>query len=224
MTPALLLALAASQPNPFLAEARVLFQAQDYAKCLRRIEQAVAWQSSVDEEAEVSLYRGLCRFGSGDEAAAAGDFEHALRISSKVTLPAWTSPRIREAFSAAKVRARVGDVPPAQPLVQVVPGAQPGAPPTPPLVTAPAPRRIGPVPPLVAGGVAAAALACGIGFGVHARALETQSFGTTFEADTRAAALGARDFATAANASYGVAAAAALTAGILVIIDLAGSR
>lgn len=217
-----LLVLSASPPNPFLTEARVLFQAQEYGKCLRRLEQAGAWrQSSVEEEAEVALYRGLCRFAT-DEAGAAGDFEHALRIWARVALPAWTSPRIREAFAAARVRAGVADVPPAAPTA--APAAAPAAPPPPPLVETAGPprRRVGVLAPALAGGVAAAALGCGIGFGAHARALESRSFTTVYEADTRAAALSARDYATAANASYGVAAAAALTAGVLVLVDVLG--
>lgn len=220
VTPVLLLLLHVSPPNPFLAEARVHFQAQDFSKCLKRLEQASAWSSSVDEEAEVSLYRGLCRFGVGDERGAAGDFEHALRISPSIALPAWSSPRFRDAFAAA--RERVGSV-----ATTVLPVTDP-APPTPPLVVATpvsvTPRRIGLIPTLVTGSVSAVALGVGIGCGIRARALEGESYRALFESDARAAALGAREFATGANASYAVAAMTVLAAGILLVIELVGAR
>ncbi len=222
MTSVLLLLLHVSPPNPFLAEARVHFQAQDFSKCLKRLEQASAWNSSVDEEAEVSLYRGLCRFGVGDERGAAGDFEHALRISPSIALPAWSSPRFRDAFTAARERAGLPvTTTPAPPVVDP-------APPTPPLVVATpvsvTPRRLGLIPALVTGSVSAVALGVGIACGIRARALEGESYRATFESDARAAALGARDFATGANASYAVAAMTVLAAGILLVIDLVGAR
>ena len=49
--------LAASGPNPFLAEARVHYQALDYSRCLKRLGQAEIWKSTLEEEAEVALYR-----------------------------------------------------------------------------------------------------------------------------------------------------------------------
>lgn len=214
------LILLAAPPNPFLAEARVHQQAQDYTRCLKRLEQAAAWKSSVDEEAEVTLLRGLCRFGAGDELGAAGDFEHALRISPSVALPAWTSPRIREAFTAARSRAGVPETTPKQTVTE--PPAV-----TPPLVTvepAPPPRSKLLVPALVTGGISVAALGVATGLGLHARALEGVSFSARFESDARSAALGARDFATAANATFAVAAVAALTAGVLLLVEWLGPR
>lgn len=209
----LVLIAAATPPNPYLSEARVNFQAQDFTRCLKRLEQAASWKSTHPEEAEVALYRGLCRFGTGEEAQASGDFEHALRIDPAVALPAWTSPRIQTAFEQA--RARVGLT--ASPPASAVAATQP-----PPGVVTPTepPRRLGKAPFLVSLGVGVAALGLAIGLGVHARALETSSFSARFESDARAAALGARDFATGANASFGLAAAAAIAAGVLLLAHL----
>ena len=135
----LVLIAAATPPNPYLSEARVNFQAQDFTRCLKRLEQAASWKSTHPEEAEVALYRGLCRFGTGEEAQASGDFEHALRIDPAVALPAWTSPRIQTAFEQA--RARVGLT--ASPPASAVAATQP-----PPGVVTPTepPRRLGKAP------------------------------------------------------------------------------
>ncbi|MBL8923041.1 MAG: hypothetical protein JNJ54_29600 [Myxococcaceae bacterium] len=198
--------LSAAGPNPFLAEARVHFQAQEFQRCLKRLDQAASWASTTREEAEVSLYRGLCRFGVGDEREAAGDFAHALRIDPAVTLPAWTSPRIQAAFD--EVRGQAGVSSPT-----VASDGSPG-------VVKSVPRRLGPAPFVVALSGTVVALGVGLGLGIHARTLETTSFSALYEADARAAALGARDFATGANASYAFAAAAAVAAGILLLVHL----
>jgi hypothetical protein len=218
--------LSAAAPNPFLAEARVHFQAQDFQRCLKRLDQAASWKSTTTEEAEVSLYRGLCRFGGGEETAAAGDFEHALRIDAAVALPAWTSPRLREAFEAT--RARLGLTATTTTTTNTATTALTNVTPSPatPTVSSTAsaePRRLAAWPGVATLAAASVALGLGIGFGAHARGLETASFGARFESDARAAALGARDFATAANASFAVAAAAAVASGILLLVQLLGA-
>lgn len=224
----LLVIVAATPPNPFLAEARVLFQAQDYARCLKRVEQAAVWKSTLEETAELELVRGLCLFGQGHEEPARAAFEKALLRSPGVSVPAWSSPRIREVF--AQVRREQGlpptpdsDAPTRGPTPEPSPvvSAPEGPPPTPPPAVAAAPsHRIGLVPPLIAGAVAVVAGGLGVGLGVTAREQEARSYASTFEQDRRAAALGARDVATASNASYGVAGAAVLTAAVMVILDL----
>lgn len=207
--------LSAAAPNPFLAEARVHFQAQDFQRCLKRLDQAASWKSTTTEEAEVSLYRGLCRFGVGEERAADGDFEHALRIDGEVALPAWTSPRIQAAFERARGQAGLSSG--GRPVASKAPEA---AAPVVRAVEAPAQRRMGPTAFIVSTAIGATALGVGVGLGVHARALETASFGVRFESEARAAALGARDFATAANATFAGAAAAAVAAGVLLLVYL----
>lgn len=203
------MALFAAAPNPFLAEARVQFQAQEYARCLKRLEQSSSWRSTTAEEAEIALYRGLCQLGVGDDAAAAGSLERALVIDPRVALPTWVSPRLAEAFEAARRRVGVAPDAPARP--------------EPSLATAPT-RSVGVIPAIVAAGVSAVALGIAIGLGVHARALEGRSFSERFEVDARSAALGARDFATAANGVYAGSAVALVGAGVLFFIDWLTSR
>ena len=223
--------LAASGPNPFLAEARVHYQALDYSRCLKRLDQAGIWKSTLEEEAEVALYRGLCRFGQGNEAQAQGDLELALKLSPTVALPPYSSPRLRELFAAARTRAGVEERPPDLPKQAELPKPEPPPPalapqvaavmPTPPHVPSVRSRSIA---PWLVGGVGVLGTAVGIGLGVHAQQLEKNSFRTTFEADTRAAAMGSRAFADAANVSYALATAAAVTAGVLFLVDWAGTR
>ena len=207
------LVIAASGPNPFLAEAKVHWAALDYDACLRRLEQGESWPSPPAEAAELHIYAGLCRFGLSDVDGAFLAFQHAATLDPNVTLPLYTSPKVRAVFLRASEAARRGQarapaLPDLTPRATAVP---------PPAALAPTPRtnraRVGPWT-YVLGGTGVAALGAGAALGTLARSTAIQARAAHFESDARERGLRARDQALGANISYGAAVASLLSAGI----------
>ena len=217
--------LAATAPNPFLAEARVHYQGLAYDRCLKRLDQSEHWQSTVEEEAQVALYRGLCLSGQGRAAEARAEFERGLALAPTLELPAYTSPRIRAVFEDVRAEHPPSDAPrkPAElPPLVVAPTSPPAAPAAPALPAAAvvAPRRKGrKVAAAVVGGVGVAGLAAGVILGLRARQLASESFDAAFASEAESTADRARTHAAGANVGYGVAGASALTAGVLLLLD-----
>ena len=96
---------AAAAGNPYLAQARALYERLEPKACLQRLEQASRWNnSSAEELVEIEIVAGLCTFFLGSEQAAAERFELALRLSSDARLPPHTSPKIEELFEHVRLR------------------------------------------------------------------------------------------------------------------------
>ncbi len=224
---AALLAAEEPAPNPYLSQARVLYQGLEYEKALARLERALKWKQTGDEErAEIHLLLGLCHYQLGATARARQDWERGLAIDPKLALPPMTSPKIRADFD--EVRARVAppvETPP--PRIETAPRVGPTTTPVaklpPPDVTAPIAQPVVPapapaartvagknhVPWLVAGGAAAVLAGAGGFFAYRASANAQAAYGTHYASDAAALGNEARRNATTANILYGAAGAAA---------------
>lgn len=224
------LALAAGEkPNPYLAQARVFYQGGEFKKCLDRVKQAEKWDSTTQEVAEVSLYAGLCRFNSKKQKEAEVDFLRALQTDPSLELPAATSPKIVEAWN--RVRAKVPrPAPPVAPPLVTTKEADRQPEPA-PVVTAPAPvpaavtlepapaPKAPPVAAFVMGGVAVAAVAAGVSFGLLASSNNVAAAGAPFQSDAVALQRTAQTYALVANLSYVTAGVAALTGLLLFFLQ-----
>lgn len=221
----LALAHAAGKPNPYLAQARVFYQGAEFKKCLDRLKQAEKWDSTVREQAEVSLYQGLCRFYVKKVAEAESDFVRALELDPTLELPAATSPKIVEVWKRARAVVPAPE-PPAPPPVAV---ADPEPVVTPP-PRAPAPTEVAatptpeapprvPVLAITSGGVAVAASIAAVSFGLIANSNDATARSATFQSDAITSRSRAETFALVTNVSWGVAAAAAVTALVLLLLQ-----
>lgn len=219
MIAALALALTlGAGPNPFLAEAKSLYSSLDFEKCIARLAQASSqWKSTSEELRDIELYAGLCHFNLGHEREAAQRFRVALRIDETTELPEYTTPRAVELFMQVKESLREkpapfpdSDLPPddTPKNVTLTPKPKPEVP-----LVAPFPWKKR-AAPIALGVVALAAIATGIGLGLHAKGLEGQANAARFESDFVALGNAARANATGANIAYGVGGAAAIGAAV----------
>ena len=221
--------------NPFLAQAKELYEALDYEKCMQRIKQANAWKgSSTQDLRDVELYGGLCALNLGQRAEAAERFKLALRIDEDLELPEFASPKAVKLFVYVKRKFRQPTVPPMPdedlPADAPTPAkleaknaaAKEGAAQKPVEVTSPSGMSKH-VPVFVLGVGAVAFGGVAIGLGVNAKSLETQAkaqrMAMAFESEylaTRSQALGN---AVAANVVFGIAGALAVAALVVLIMQ-----
>ncbi len=89
-------------PNPFLAQAKELYQKLDFEKCLQRLGQAPQWRSSPKELLEIELYAGMCAYNLNQLPQAEEHFRLALRIAPAAELPPYTSPKLVDFFRRTK--------------------------------------------------------------------------------------------------------------------------
>lgn len=215
---ALTLTLAA-QPNPFLAEAKTLYQDLDFERCVSRLAQASAWQSTKDELRDIELYLGLCEFNLGRTKKAAQHFRTALRIDETAGLPPYSSPKVVDLFLRVKKSLEAppepmpdSDLPDDAPIERPLEPKKVVAPSEPSVFEKhPAPATLG----IVAG----VALAAGIGLGVNARNLSLEANEATVDQVFGQKAAAARGNATGANVAYALAAAAAITAVVTYLLE-----
>ena len=198
----------AAGDNPYLAQAKTLYDALEFERCLERIKQAKAWDSSAAERIEVEMYAGLCAISVGRESEARDAFQVVVRLCPTCTVAKFTSPRIVALFDevAKDVNARAP--------VKVVPPVAATTPPSalaPVSVAAQVPVRSWWVPSILAG-AAVAATGVGAGFGVASLNQERQAKVKTYEVDMQREGDWARASARNANISYGVAGAFAVAA------------
>jgi hypothetical protein len=219
-------AAAARKPNPFLVQAKVLYQGLEFEQCLKRLEQATRWKnSSRAEQVEIELYSGLCTFSLGNEPEARRYFSVALELDPKVELPPYSSPRLVTFFDdlAQRETARADEPetppqPPAPPSAAPasdsprVVALQPASPPEQPALiqkaTAPRPKSL--FFPALLSGASVAATGGAVYFGLHARAEEARANSAdTFYEDALVSRRQAQQSASITNIAIGVAATAA---------------
>jgi tetratricopeptide (TPR) repeat protein len=221
MTGLVLATLLAAPGNPFLAQARELYQSLDFERCVARLEQAsTQWQSTKDELRDVELYGGLCHLSLGHRKEAAEHFRTALRIDEAADLPPYSSPKAVDLFLEMKKSLQA---PPA-------PLPEDDLPPDAPKATRLEPQRPAPSPagpsfverrPVTTalGITTAVAFAVGLGLGVNARNLSIQANEARVDAEFAEKASAAGANATGANIAYGVASAALVGAIIAAVIE-----
>jgi len=194
-------AATAQGPNPYLAQARVLYQGLEYEAAVAKLVKAKTWKSTKPDQVDIAVYLGLCHFQLGDEPAARQAFGDALKLDPAAELPPLTSPKIIQVFEsvAAKVAPdrNKPKVPPApqqqQPYVFGTERTEDR--PVPKSVTWPA---------WTAAGVAAAALTAGIVLGVMAENEASQAKKAIFAGETANLNDSAQRNALLANILFGV--------------------
>ncbi len=196
----------AAGENPYLAQARSLYEGLEFERCLERLKQATQWENTPAERIDLEMYGGLCAFSVGREAQARDHFEVVLRLCPTCTVPKYTSPRIVALFEklSREFKARAADAP----TVEAPP------PPSVPVVQAASERSRSFFWPAVLGGSAAIAAGFGVGFGVVALNQERAASSRTYETEIERERAWARASARNANISYGVAGAMAVAAAV----------
>jgi hypothetical protein len=206
---ALLLVLSAA-PNPYLDQARLLYESTEYEKCVQRTDQASRWENSPAELVQIEIYAGLCQFLMGKTRDAIERFEVALRLDPSAQLPELTNPKVVAQFErlAAKAKARA---PAPKDAPVVAPALTPGPSPV-TVIDMPPPRAPSRALSITLASVAVASAGGGAWFGVRARQLERAGNGEPFQDDSFKLSKEAASSATIANLGFGLAAAAATSA------------
>lgn len=214
--------LAAERPNPYLSQARVYYLGLEYERCTERLQQATQWSSTPEEQVEIELYAGLCKFDLRQEKAAAEHFRMALRLNPSATLPAGTSPPIRKLFDsiaarmpkpeatavAAPLPSTPVDAPTPEPRSVTLAPADPPPPVKGFDLPPPAPARgRSLLLPVTLGGAAVAVGITALVFGLQAKSFEAQSNLARKEIDAFELGNAARRDAIVSNVGSGVAGA-----------------
>lgn len=212
--------------NPFLQQAKELYEHLDFEKCMQRIKQATQWKgSSVRDLRDIELFGALCSLNLNQRAEAAERFKLALRIDEDLELPEFASPKAVKLFLYVKRKLR-GPVPPmpdedlppdAPTPSRLEPAPKSGDKTDPVEVTSPGLSRF--AGPIALGGVAVAGLAIGTGLGLNAKGLESRARREPFENDYLELRSQAQGNAVGANLAFGVAAAAAIAAVLVLVLQ-----
>jgi tetratricopeptide (TPR) repeat protein len=233
----LVLLLLSAKPNPYLAQAKVFFQGGDYKQCLKRIEQAQKWDSSVEEQVDVAIYSGLCNFQLRKTKEAETDFKLALQLDAKASLPPLTSPKAAALFEAQRPKAPQSE----EKAAAVVEDPVPAAPPPPPSsepsrvlparsapeaaaddateagVVEPSPRRV-PIGGIITSGLALGGLTAALFFGFNTVSLDRRSKDAEFQSDAVMLRKDAVGSAFITNIAWIAAGALLVTAIVLFIV------
>jgi tetratricopeptide (TPR) repeat protein len=197
-------------PNPYLLQARELFEQLDFERCLVRLRQAFQWKSNTQDLRDIEVYGGLCSLNLGQRSEAEEHFKLALKLDPNCTLPELVTPKAVKLFTYLKRAAR-GPVPPMPdedlPGDDDVPKGERRI-----EVTTPSRLPVKPLP-LVLGGASLVGLIAGVSLGAWSKGLESQARAQAFESDYLALRGQAFGGATAANVVFvlaGLLAAAAV--------------
>jgi hypothetical protein len=90
--------------NPYLTQAKLLYQSAEFEKCLQKIDQARRLRDPGKDLADVELYEGLCHFNLDREAEARSHFEKALIANPALQAPAFSSPKITAALEESRAK------------------------------------------------------------------------------------------------------------------------
>jgi hypothetical protein len=225
----------AGSPNPYIGQAKRLYDHLEFEKCLHRIEQAGHWQNSPVDQAQIELYAGLCGLGLGNEQEALEHFEMALKLDPGVTAPPGGGPKVRSVFAKAhdnvarespelfqpKAQAPANELktptpePASPPPAAITPSDAPAQPAAPAPATATAtvaPARSLSVTPFVIGGVAVVAVIAASILGVEAKSFQQMKMNATFESDAVAFANQSQGLAIGADVCFATASVALIAA------------
>jgi hypothetical protein len=134
----------AADPGGPLSDAKASFRRLDYEKCAERARRAARLQADAAEQAEASLYEGICDFYLGLPAAAQAAFERALTANPRLLLPAFSSPKLVRFFDEI---ARAHPAPAAEPTESPAPRVEQSGSPSPPADDAASVPALNPEPP-----------------------------------------------------------------------------
>lgn len=98
-------------PNPYLHQAKELFQQLDFEKCLKRLQQAPQWKTEAPELLEIELLAGMCHYNLNQRPDAEERFRLALRMNPDAELPPYSSPKLVDFFLAVKRKMRAAPPP-----------------------------------------------------------------------------------------------------------------
>lgn len=224
-------------PNPYLSQAKELYEKLDFEKCLKRLAQAPQWKSDAAELLEIELVAGMCHYNLNQRVDAEERFRLALRMSPDAELPPYTSPKLVDFFLSVKRMLKAPpppmptedldmprEVPPQkpepiepppddEPRVEVKPRPKLTPTPRPAPVEVDAPGLLSRRPvPIALGAGAVVALAVSIGLGANSKSLEGRANTARYESDFHALGEAARANAIMADVGFAVAGAAALAA------------
>jgi tetratricopeptide (TPR) repeat protein len=223
----LLFSAAPASPNPYLAQARVLYQGLEYEKALLKLKKAEETKGLPDaERVEVLIYSGLCHYQIGEEPAARAAFRAALKVDVKAQLPPLTSPKIAAVFDEEVAAVAPKAAPPPEPVKVVeAPKAQPepavaAAATPPPVESTDAKAKPGKViwPSIVAAGVAAVLVGTAAYFGKTASDRANEAKGTPYASDAVSISKDAQNKAHIANGLYGAAGGVAALGVVFVFV------
>ncbi len=93
-------------PNPYLSQAKELYERLDFEKCLKRLAQAPQWKSDAAELLEIELVAGMCHYNLNQRPDAEERFRLALRMNPDAELPTYTSPKLVDFFLNVKRKLR----------------------------------------------------------------------------------------------------------------------
>lgn len=230
--------------NPYLAQARVLYQSMDYENALARLKKAATWTATSDTEAaEIQLYTGLCNSQLGDLAAARAAFRLAIERDPAIVPPPLTSPKIDglfkeelAAYSAAHpAKAPVVEAPPPE-SIRVPEPAEPKRVPdegaaesalmrdlASPLPSSAPTAQASEVthrvwPGAIAVAAAVVAGGCAAYLGIKARSQSSDAHNAEYASDARRLSDAAHSSATQANILYGIAGGAAAVGVALFVV------
>jgi len=114
-------------PNPYLSQAKELYERLDFEKCLKRLGQAPQWISDSAELIEIELYAGMCSYNLNERGDAEERFRLALRMNPDAELPPYTSPKLVDFF--LNVKRKLRPTPPPMPKEDLdMPRLEPRAP------------------------------------------------------------------------------------------------
>jgi hypothetical protein len=173
------------------------------------------------------LYLGIIALNTLDPAEAKAEFKRAIAVDPTAELPVTASPKARLVYGEAQKELSQTEQLPNPPAGEAAPASAAAAtePTTPaPEAAAPAPAGVSApiepksanhIPAYAVGGVAVAALAGGIIFGVEANVTTTQAQDSTSAVGLEAKGVQVGTFGLIADVCYGVSLAAAVTAVVL---------
>jgi tetratricopeptide (TPR) repeat protein len=90
----------------YLFAASRLYQTLEYERALEQLKRARAASSGVADDAAIARYEGVVLFDMGKRDDALAAFREALYLEPDATLPLKVSPKISEAFEAARVKVK----------------------------------------------------------------------------------------------------------------------
>lgn len=90
----------------YLFAASRLYQTLEYERAIEQLKRARAASSGVADDAAIARYEGVVLFDMGKRDDALAAFREALYLEPDAALPLKVSPKISEAFEAARVKVK----------------------------------------------------------------------------------------------------------------------